>query len=539
MFRIWSIFNLLIFLWVMSSCQDKQKADYIFTGGKVYTVNDSMDVAQAFAVRNGRFLAVGGDEEIMANYHADSVIDLKGKTVYPGFIDPHCHFWGYGITLQQADLAGVKSEREMLKRLENFARKHPNAEWIQGRGWDNTMWPDKKMPDNTTLDSLFPGKPVVLRRVDGHAVLANSCAIEKAGEILPEETALPEGIFLDQNAQKILDIVPELNEKQKQRALLDAQKDAFEAGLTSVHDAGMDWHWVKRIKSLQEQDKLKMRIYGMLNPTEKNLDKMYDGIIKTDFLHVRSLKLYADGALGSRGAKLIEPYNDKPGTNGLLLIEPDSMFNLCQLAYDLGFQVNTHAIGDSAVRMTLDIYSKILREHNDFRWRIEHSQIVNPNDMQKFGEFDIVPSIQTTHATSDMDWAGERLGEERLKTAYRYKDLLEQNGWLPNGSDFPVEDINPLYGFYAAVTRKDKQGNPENGFMPGQALSRKEALRAMTIWAAKAAFEEDMKGSIERRKMADFVILDTDIMSNKTSLDSIHKAKVLKTYLDGELVYSE
>lgn len=538
MFRMGFSF-LLITLLIMSACQDKQQADYIFTNGRVYTVNDSMDVASAFAVRNGRFLAVGTNEAVTGAYHSDSVIDLEGKPVYPGFIDPHCHFWGYGTMLQQADLTGTKSEKEMLERLKDFAVAHPNADWIQGRGWDNTMWPGKEMPDNMALDSLFPEKPVVLRRIDGHAVLANSRAIEKAQKNLPKETGLPPGIYLDQNAQIILDSVPELNEKQKQRALLEAQKDAFEVGLTSVHDAGMDWHWVKRIKRMQKQNLLKMRIYGMLNPTEKNLNKMYDGPVETDFLHIRSLKLYADGALGSRGAKLIKPYNDNPQTNGLLLIQPDSMLKLCQLAYDLGFQVNTHAIGDSAVRMTLDVYSKVLKEHNDFRWRIEHSQIVHPNDMVKFGAFDIIPSVQTTHATSDMDWAGERLGEERLKTAYRYKYLLEQNGWLPNGSDFPVEDINPLYGFYAAVARKDKQGNPENGFMPEQALSRDQAMKAMTRWAAKAAFEEDIKGSIEKRKMADFVILDTDIMSDKTPVDQILKAKVLKTYVDGRQVYAE
>ncbi|MGM0613360.1 MAG: amidohydrolase, partial [Bacteroidota bacterium] len=311
----------------MSSCQDKQKADYIFTDGKVYTVDDSMNVAEAFAVRNGRFLAVGSDAEITASYNADSVIDLNGKAVYPGFIDPHCHFWGYGTVLQQADLTGTKSEKEMLQRLKDFAAAHPNAEWIQGRGWDNTMWPEQQMPDNKLLDSLFSQKPVVLRRVDGHAVLANSRAIQRAEKNLPKETGLPRGIYLDQDAQIILDRVPELNEKQKQRALLDAQRDAFEVGLTSVHDAGMDWHWVERIKRMQKQNLLKMRIYGMLNPTQKNLNKMYDGPVETDFLHIRSLKLYADGALGSRGAKLIKPYSDNPETNGLLLIQPDSMLS--------------------------------------------------------------------------------------------------------------------------------------------------------------------------------------------------------------------
>ncbi|MCF8331341.1 MAG: amidohydrolase [Bacteroidales bacterium] len=529
----WS-FLLIILLCIMYSCQDKEKADAIYTHGVVYTVDDSMEVVEAFAIRNGRFLAVGSNKEIVSNYEADTIIDLKGRPVYPGFIDPHCHFWGYGTVLQQADLTGIKTREELYKRLKEYSSQHPDLKWITGRGWDNTMWENTQMPDNSRLNRLFPETPVVLRRVDGHAILANQKAIVLAGAENMDGKAGPAGIFLDKDAGKILKAVPELNEQQKKQALLDAQDDCFAVGLTSVHDAGMDWHWVKRIQELHQQGQLKMRIYAMLNPTHENLKKMYEGPVKTDYLNVRSLKLYADGALGSRGAKLIEPYSDKPETNGLLLINPDTMLEYCQLAYDLGFQVNTHAIGDSANRLVLDVYAKVLRETNDFRWRIEHSQVVHPDDLEKFGHFSIIPSIQTTHATSDMDWAGERLGVERLKHAYQYKKLLKQNGWLPNGSDFPVEDINPLYGFYAAISRKDKDGNPENGFMDDQALSRKEALKAMTIWAAKAGFEESEKGSIQKGKMADFVILEKDIM--KIPVKETFSVNVIETYLNGEKV---
>ncbi len=534
--RKYSLIALLLLLLLMSSCKEKQKADYIFTNGTVYTPATDTGRAEAFAVRNGRFLAVGSNKDITSSFTTEKHIDLQGKAVYPGFIDPHCHFWGYGTVLQQADLTGTGSEEEMLNRVQEFAKTHPNAEWIQGRGWDNTMWPGKSWPSKALLDSAFPNKPVVLRRVDGHAIIANSMAIALAGMTELDGIANPQGIFLDDMAQLILDKVPTLNDMQKKKALLKAQQACFKVGLTSVHDAGMDRHWVELIRELQQQDTLKMRIYAMLNPNKENLELMYEGPQQDDFLHIRSLKLYADGALGSRGALLIEPYADKPATNGLLLIHPDSMRRYCELARQLGFQVNTHAIGDSAVRMALDVYSEVLEGENLLRWRIEHSQIVHPDDLHKFGDNRIVPSIQATHATSDMDWAAERLGEERVKHAYIYHELLEQNGWLPNGSDFPVEDINPLYGFYAAVARKDLQGSPEGGFMPNQALTREQALKAMTIWAAKAAFEEDLKGSIEVGKMADFVILEQDIM--KIPVSEVPEVKVLETFLNGESVYT-
>lgn len=519
---------------MLSACNKKEKADYIFINGTVYTVNDSMEVVEAFAIRNGRILGVGSSKQMKKQFHSDSVIDLRQKAVYPGFIDPHCHFWGYGTVLQQADLSNCESLEQMLQRVEAFAKTHPEYQWITGRGWDNTKWPDKTMPDNVKLNQMFPDKPVVLRRVDGHAVLANQTAIKWSGAEKLDGKAGPVGIFLDNDADKILATIPKLSIQQKKQALLDAQRDCFEVGLTSVHDAGMDWHWVELIQQMQSKGQLKMRIYAMLNPTKENIQKMYDGPIINDFLNIRSLKLYADGALGSRGAKLVEPYSDKPETNGLLLIHPDTMLLYCQMAYDMGFQVNTHAIGDSANRMTLDIYGKVLKDRNYFRWRIEHSQIVHPEDIDKFSKYSIIPSIQTTHATSDMDWAEERLGADRIKHAYAYKDLLNQNGWLPNGSDFPVENINPLYGFYAAVARKDMHGQPEEGFMPAQALSREEALKAMTIWAAKAAFEEGVKGSLEAGKMADFVILDKDIM--EIPVMEIPETKVVSTYLNGEEV---
>jgi predicted amidohydrolase YtcJ len=288
--------------------------------------------------------------------------------------------------------------------------------------------------------------------------------------------------------------------------------------------------------SLQKQGKLQARIYAMLNPNESNFEEfMYKGIYKTDFLNVRSVKLFADGALGSRGAKLIDPYTDEPGNTGILVETPEFLEEISKKAFEHGYQVNVHCIGDSANRLILNIFGNILKEKNDLRWRIEHAQVIDPNDFNLFGKYNIIPSIQTLHATSDMKWAPSRLGAERMKGAYAYKQLLEQNGWLPNGSDFPVEPINPLYGFHAAIARQDASGYPPDGFQIENALTREQALRAMTIWAAKAQFEENEKGSLEKGKFADFVVLEKDIMTINPS--EIPTLPVKYTFVNGEKVF--
>jgi len=330
-------------------------------------------------------------------------------------------------------------------------------------------------------------------------------------------------------------IIPAPSKQTEIIALKEAQQNCFNVGLTSVVDAGLDANTVRLIDSLQKSGTVKMRVNAMLSPTEENFkDFVRKGVVKKDKLTVRSVKLYADGALGSRGAKLLQPYSDDPDNTGLLIHQPDFYRKICAIALKNGYQVNTHAIGDSANRMMLEIYGDFLKGKNDKRWRIEHAQVVNESDFDLFGKYSIIPSVQPTHATSDMYWAEERLGNERIKGAYAYKRLLKENGWLPLGTDFPIEDINPLYTFYAAVARKDLKGYPNGGWQPENALSREEALRGITVWAAKGSFEEDEKGSIEPGKFADFVILENDIMIS--DMKKIPRTKIVSTWLDGKKV---
>ena len=538
---------LLISLFVIFSCtQQKNNVDLIVYNAKIYTVDSAFTVAESFAVKNGKFIAVGNNDEILSKYSAKEKIDLQGKTVYPGFYDAHCHFYSYGLSLQNVDLRGTKSFDEVVRKVKNFADKHPENEWIIGRAWDQNDWDVKEFPENSKLNELFPDKPVVLRRVDGHALIANDIALKKAGitantkisggKIIVKD-GKSTGVLIDNAMELMFKVIPKENEQVVRNALLDAQKKCFAVGLTAVDDAGLDKSTILLIDEMQKSGKLKMRIYAMLNPTKENADYFISkGIYKTDFLNVRSIKLYADGALGSRGACLLHPYHDDPGNYGFLVSAINFLDSLCHLAYENNYQINTHAIGDSANRVMLHLYGKYLKGKNNRRWRIEHAQVIAPEDFKLFAQYSIVPSVQPTHATSDMYWAEDRLGSKRIKYAYAYKDLLKQNGWIAAGSDFPVEEINPLFGFYAAVVRKDQKNWPENGFEPENAISRKEALKAMTIWAAKSNFEENEKGSIEPGKFADFVVTEKDIM--KAPDNELFKIKVQQTFINGEKVYS-
>ncbi len=529
-----------------SCAPTKKPVDLIIYNAKIYSVDPNFSVHESFAVKNGKFIALGSNDEILNTYSAKEKIDLEGKSVYPGFYDAHCHFYGYGLSLQNVDLRGTRSFNEVLERVQKFAETHPDNEWILGRAWDQNDWEEKEFPVNNQLNKLFPNKPVVLRRVDGHALIANDAALKKAG--ITAETKVdggnvvlrngkPTGVLIDNAMELLFKIIPKVNKQIARNALLDAQKNCFAVGLTSVDDAGLDKSTVLLIDSLQKSAKLKMRIYAMLTPTKENADYFITkGIYKTNYLNVRSIKLYADGALGSRGACLLHPYHDDPGNYGFLISGIDFLDSLCHLAYENNYQINTHAIGDSANRVMLNIYGKYLKGENDRRWRIEHAQVIAPDDFKLFNRYSIVPSVQPTHATSDMYWAEDRLGSERIKNAYAYKDLLKQNGWIAAGSDFPVEEINPLFGFYAAVVRKDQNNWPENGFEPENAISREDALKAMTIWAAKSNFEEKEKGSIELGKFADFVVTDKDIMT--AAPEVLYKINVLNTFIDGVKVYS-
>lgn len=536
--------TLLIFLFSCSS--KKEKADLILHNGVVYTVDSSFTVAEAFAVLDGKIIAVGSNSEILSKYESKEMMDAEGKAVFPGFIDAHCHFLGYGTGLQRVDLVGTKSFDEVLQRCIDF-NKNKKSDWLLGRGWDQNDWEVKEFPDRKKLDSLFPNTPVILRRVDGHAAIANGEAIRRSG--ITEKSTITGGLFEVKNNQltgilidnaigEVEKVIPPSNKEELRKALLDAQQNCFAVGLTGVDDAGLSKSSVELISEMQDAGELKMRIYVMLSASEENFEHYLTTgkKIKTDRLNVSSFKFYADGALGSRGACLLQPYSDKPGHIGFLLSNPEYYFTYSAKLLEKGFQMNTHCIGDSANRLILNAYAEVLKGKNDKRWRIEHCQVINKNDFSIFAQFSIVPSVQSTHATSDMYWAEDRVGSERVKGAYAYKDLLNAFGMVALGTDFPVEQINPMTTFYASVARKDDKGFPDNGFQTENALSREETLKGMTIWAAYSNFEENEKGSIEKGKFADFIILDEDIM--KCEISKVLLTKVLYTYLNGEKVYS-
>jgi len=530
---------------VLTGCSMKERTDLLLlNAGKIYSVDDQNHTFEAIAVKDGKIQAIGSSEELSARYSSENVIDASGQFLYPGFIDAHCHFIGYANNLKYIDLAGSISYEEVLNRLEK-SEPLASGEWLVGRGWDQNLWSDKKFPDKTELDLLYPSRPVMLIRIDGHAVLANQEALNRAGIFKSHRFRSGEvemvdgrlsGILTENAADLMRSTVPEPDLRETIQLLERAQQLCFAAGLTSVSDAGMDYHDVLLIDSLQKQGILKMHIYAMLNPTSSNFEGFIrKGVFCTDHLMVRSVKLYADGSLGSRTALLKKPYTDDPSKTGILVNTADSMRAVVQFALLHGYQVNTHAIGDSAVRMVLDIYGSALKSQNDLRWRIEHAQVVDPKDTILFARYSIIPSIQATHATSDMTWAEDRLGQERLNGAYAYQTLLRQNGWLANGTDFPIENISPILTFYAAVSRKDLAGKPVNGFRMKDALSREEALRSISIWAARANFCEPQMGSLEVGKEANIVILDRDIMT--IPISDVPKTNVLNTYRKGQKVY--
>lgn len=503
--------NVLAFFFMTSlitlcGCNRHQKADMIVYNAVVYTVDSVFSQAEAFAVKDGKFLAVGSTQDILNQYHSDEMLDAHSAPIYPGFMDGHCHFNSLGeLLVRYVDLVGCRSFDEVIERLQEHAQKYP-SEWLLGRGWDQNIWPGKRFPDNKRLNELFPDKYVALTRIDGHMGLVNDRLLQYM------HFDSPSGLLLDAPYDSVKAAIPKLTPAEHRRALLVAQQACFSQSLTGVTDAGLSVNDILLLDSMQQSGELLMKINAMLNPDEESLNYFLPkGPLHKERLAVCSIKLYADGALGSRGAHLIEPYSDDPGNYGIKMFPDEYYDSICRMAYAAGFQVCTHAIGDAGVRNMLNIYGTVLKGHNDRRWRIEHSQVVHPDDFNLYNRYNIIPSIQSTHATSDMGWATERLGH-RIQNAYAYHHLLQQNGWVVNGTDFPIENISPLYTFYAAVARQDINGNPEGGWQMEEALNREEALRSITCWVAKGYFEEATKGSIEAGKEADFVILDKDIM---------------------------
>ena len=537
----------LMTCFVMGACMPtREKADLIITNGVIYTADSLNSQTEAMAVRDGKILATGKSGGISAHYQAPQTIDLKGKSLFPGFIDAHCHFLGYALAMQYVDLNGASSFEEVLARLQKQGVVS-GTKWLVGRGWDQNLWTSREFPDNEKLDKLFPHTPVMLIRVDGHVVLANREALALAGigtkySFGDGQVAFRNGKMTGILSETAADLMRAAVPRPAGRALAalveQAQQNCFAVGLTCVSDAGLEYSQVMEVDSLQKSGLLKMQVYAMLAPTTENLLRLVrKGTYVTENLVVRSIKIYADGSLGSRTARLKSPYTDDPSTSGIMVTSRDSVLQLCRLALEHGYQVNTHCIGDSAASMILNIYAALLKGKNDLRWRIEHAQVVDPADVHFFGDYSVIPSVQATHATSDMKWAGSRLGPCRVKGAYAYKTLMDQNGWIANGTDFPIENISPFLTFYAAVSRQDAAGFPAGGFQPENSLSRSEALHSITLWAARAGFLEKRKGSLEAGKDADFVITDRDIM--QVPVGHVPETRVLSTYIKGLEVFKQ
>lgn len=526
---------------LLTSCDDHPEADLIVYNATIYTVDTAFNKVEAMAIKDGKIIETGTLDHIRRTYRAPKNIDLEGKFVYPGFNDAHSHFMGYAGTLRSVNLVGTQSFDEVIERIKTFQNEH-KAEFITGRGWDQNDWSNKEFPTRERLDILYPETPVFVQRIDGHAALANGAALRYAGidsttkvnggKIEMKNGKLT-GILID-NAMGLVE-PPTLKTSVMTEALKEAEQNVFAAGLTTVTDAGLKREQIELLDSLQRKGEIKVRVYAMVADKPELLDYYLDnGPIKTDHLNVRSFKFYLDGALGSRGALMLAPYSDDAGNYGFQLDSVEHYLRAANRLAAADWQMCIHAIGDSANRLALNVYDSALSSQ-DARWRIEHAQIVEQSDLARFGELGIIPSVQPTHATSDMYWAGERLGANRSDEAYPYHDLLNSVGLLALGTDFPVEEIDPLRTFYSAVFRQDSAGFPEGGFTPKQKLTREQTLRGMTIWAAYAAFEEKEKGSLEAGKWADFVVLDTDLM--EAEQPKVLDTRVLMTFLAGEMVY--
>jgi predicted amidohydrolase YtcJ len=535
----------LLFLSLAAPLAPARQADLIVENATVYTVNTAQPKVRALAIKDGRILAAGDDVSAYAG-PATQRLDLHGATVVPGLIDSHAHLEALGGLLESADLRHVRTVAEIAEYVRKQAALRKPGEWIVARNWDQTNW-GGQFPSASDLDAAAPSNPVFLSRVDGHAGWANSAALKLAGitaqtpdpsggRVIKDAQGQPTGIFVDHAMSLIYAKIPPPTAAQIRRRLELATKECARLGLTTVHDAGVSQLDLDAYRALIAAHELPIRVYAMIGGAG-SLWRSYlgKGPEIGGQLTVRAIKLYADGALGSRGAALWQPYTDDPGNTGLMMTTREEIERVAREAAAHGFQVCTHAIGDRANRTVLDAYAAALGGPNDKRFRIEHAQVVSLPDFQRFKDFSILPSMQATHATSDMRWAEQRLGPDRVAGAYAWQRFLKLGLRVANGSDFPVEEPNPILGLYAAITRQDLQGNPPGGWMPSQRMTRSEALESWTLSGAYAAFEEKIKGSLEPGKLADFIVLDRDIMT-VTELQ-IPGTRVLKTFLGGKLVH--
>jgi predicted amidohydrolase YtcJ len=531
----------------------QQAADLIVTNARIYTVDERRPHGEAMAITGGRVRFVGSQRGALAlKGPRTRVVDLDGRTVIPGMVDAHAHLLGLGMALRTVDLTGTKSYEEVVARVAARAREVPAGTWILGRGWDQNDWGDTRFPSHEALSRAVPEHPVYLTRVDGHAALVNARAMAAAnlagtatnpegGRIERLANGAPSGVLVDRAMGLVGRAIPPAPRDEVRAAVLAAVKEANRWGLTGIHDAGVERATVDVYEELARNGRYSLRNYVMIRSDDATLDHYFkrgaQSALHDGRIWIRAIKISADGALGSRGAALIEPYSDSPEHSGLITTPRERIEQVAVRALKAGFQLNVHAIGDRANRIVLDAFEAALGTvpTADHRFRIEHAQILHYADIPRFAQLDVIPSMQASHQTSDMYWAGNRLGPTRLLGAYAWRALLETGVIIPNGSDFPVEAVNPLISFHAAVSRQDEHNWPTAGWFAEQRMTRDEALKSMTLWPAIAAFQDAELGSLAPGKLADFVVLDQDIMT--VAPERILATRVVATYLAGRPVY--
>lgn len=523
----------------------------IVSNANIYTANADQPTVEALAYQGNKIVGAGSLDKLQSEFQGAKSIDLNGATVVPGLIDSHVHLASLGQALSRVDLVGAEDKKEVLERLKSFAKDLPDGEWLLGRGWDQNDWPVKELPTAADLDQAFPTRPIWLGRIDGHAGWANTAAMKlvkkdlsgdwqpDGGEIIRDADGNATGVFIDNAEVLVASQIPASTDAQLRTALSRAMEKTASVGLTSVHNAGTSKQIWDILKSMHDAGELKVRYYAMADGNNAMLDHLCDigRVVDPEaMLTARAVKLYSDGALGSRGAALLAPYSDSPNNSGLLIETPETLASYAKKAADCGLQVNIHAIGDRGNRVTLDALEAAANDDNPGRHRIEHSQVIEASDFPRFKKLELIASVQPTHATSDMYWAEDRVGAERIKGAYAWQTFNDLGVPLALGSDFPVEKADPLLGYYAAVTRQDAKSWPEGGWYPAQTLTRDQALYGFTMGGAYAAFQEDQVGSLEVGKKADFVVLSKDIMTVPAA--EILQTSILATYLNGAAIFT-
>lgn len=550
-FLLVALVSIVVYFIIMK----EKSADILLLNGKIHTlINDKFEY-DAIAISNGLIIDIGNSAELKEKYSPKQIIDLKGANVYPGFIDSHAHMYGLGMLLSNLNLVGLTNTDTILKLVADEVKTKKPGEWIFGRGWDHTLWPEKEFPTKNILDSVTPDNPVILSRIDGHAIWVNQRTLDLAkidyttldpegGKIIRDRSGQPTGVLIDNAIKLVEDIIPPATDAELENYISLAMKECVKYGLTEVHDMGLNQRLIKIYKKLQDENKMLVRVYGAIDSPSKDWEDLIQSKwslngISNDMLTVRAVKMYADGALGSRGAALIESYSDDPGNRGLTLLNDLEMEKITLQAIDNNFQVCIHAIGDRANHIVLNLFEKVikLKGKSDYRFRIEHAQVLAQDDIPRFSKLSVIPSMQPVHCVSDMDWAEERLGPQRVKGAYAWRSLLNTGSIIASGSDFPNDIIDPVVGFYAAITRSDPSRKEIKSWYPEQCMNREEALKSYTVWAAYSAFKEKKKGTIEINKYADLTILSSDLL--KIPLEEILSTEVLYTIVDGKIVYSK